>query len=299
MKIFFVAAFAVALVVHSNAQDGPSIYFSKDGGIHWTASDKGLPRDASVNHHVVHDSVIFVGTAANGMYRFENDRWQAVPNISATASIMAMTVLEGKIFVSIRGTGILTSSDGNRWKSFNENLPSEPIRVLHAHNGKLIAGGDNGIYVSINGKPWTTALTGRQVNTFASHDGNIYAGSHRGILSSSDDGETWDFTWKREAIFDFAIQKQGLAAMSAVGDVLILLANGQWLEVTPFLKFRYTVRLTPTSPSILREHIITSALIRNTIFHPLLSLPKNTKSTFMVETPKGLMLAIRKLGDGC
>jgi hypothetical protein len=298
MKTFITFACIALLVNQASAQGNPSLYLSNDGGIHWNAFAKGLPNDVNVSHYVVKDSTIFIGTSGHGLYRFVKDRWQAVSTIAPTAFITAMAVFDERIFISVRGEGVLVSSDGKRWMAFNENLPTKGIRALYSTREKLFAGGDNGIYCSTKGGPWTILSSGKQINALTVFRKNIYAATNQGILCSVDDGQSWTFTWKRDAIFDFAEQKQGLAAMSSNREVLILLENEEWLEVTPFLKFRYTVRLTPGSPVILRR-AFHSELIRKTIFHSLISLPDDPSSMFLFDTPKGLLLAVRKPGDGC
>jgi len=285
----------------STAQDvkNATIIFSKDGGIHWTVGDGGLPKDAIVTCYIAAGKTIFVGTESHGLFRYEGSSWSNLKGIASGRRVSAIIGVNEKLYVSTDAQGVLVSQyQGDTWNKYGASLPSDRVRRFFYVKDKLIAGGDHGIYSSRNNSPWHTITTGMQVNKFLLFGNKLYAATSSGIYCSDDEGETWNATWTRRPVFDLSIQKNKIVALLDRSDVAVLQDNDQWMEVTPFLKYLYTVHLTPRSQPVLR-HDFQSEMIRNAQFHPLITFRDTAAPTYMLDTPEGLMLIVWWQVVGC
>lgn len=298
-KTIIIALLLITCCVHAQDVKNASVIFSKDGGINWTDGDEGLPKDVIVTSYIAIAKTIFIGTEINGLFRFQQGTWSPIKSVAGAGRINAIIGADDKLYISSDARGVLVSNDaGDTWKNFNDNLPSDKIRRFFSVNGKLIAGGNDGIYSSTGGSPWVKNASNVQVHKFIRYCDKLYAATSTGIYCSADNGETWQVSWRHRPVLDFSIQKNKLVALLDDSNVATLLDNNTWQEVTPFLKYLYTVHLTPLSRPVLR-HDFQSPMIRNAQFHPLIMFRDTSAPTYMLDTPEGLMLIVWLQMVGC
>ncbi|RAV99720.1 WD40/YVTN/BNR-like repeat-containing protein [Pseudochryseolinea flava] len=299
MKAIIVALLILPAVLCAQDPKNANVIFSRDGGINWSDGDDGLPSDVIVSCYAAVAKSIFIGTEKDGLYRYEKNTWRRIMSGSDAGKISAIFGDEHKILVSTAQQGIRVSADdGATWTHYKNDLHGDRIRRFIQVNDNLIIGGDNGIYLSTQGRPWEHIIAGVQVNKFMIYRDKIYAATAKGILCSDDNGKHWNTSWQRRTVLDFSIQKNKLVGLLGNSDVVTLLDNDSWLEVTPFLKYLYTVRLTPLSAPVLR-HDFQSPMIRNAQFHPLIMFRESKAPTYMLDTPEGLMLIVWINVVGC
>ncbi|HUF09098.1 MAG TPA: T9SS type A sorting domain-containing protein [Rhodothermales bacterium] len=148
------------------------------------------------------EGTVIAGTAGKGLfYRSASDHiWsRSVADTFDGITIHSIVNFGEQLVASTAGRGVYRSVDGGEnWAGLNTGLGSLIVRaLLVASDGRLYAGGSNGLYRLSGPANWTAlsgGIEGHDIRAIAENsEGVIYAGSFgRGIMRSMDTGLSWD-----------------------------------------------------------------------------------------------------------
>ena len=164
------------------------LFRSADRGESWYSINSNLPDSIiaiSVGFHG--DSTIFIGTLEQGVYRSDNEGWEwAAAN---TGLPQAVTVND----INTQGDDIYLSTSKGLYKSTNEGLnwilvagvPEVKINCFNKVDKFFMVGTEDDVFLSDDqGGSWRSAghgLPAVNINTFALHDGKVYAATDHGV----------------------------------------------------------------------------------------------------------------------
>jgi len=177
---------------------GNGVDVSFNNGRSWFAANSGLT-NLEILSLAISGNNIFAGTVAGAFFSSNNGSyWTAINTGLANLNVEALLAYNGYIFAGLNVGGIFkTSNNGGIWTDANggTSLNTEPVNAFLVSGASLLAGTNNGIYMTPdNGNHWTfLGLPDTiDVKDFAINDGNIYAGtSGDGVYLSSDNGNSW------------------------------------------------------------------------------------------------------------
>ena len=208
------------------------------------------PYGASVCSFAGHDSLIFAGTIAGGVYRSTDNgiSWTGSNGTMASTYSLSLAAIGGNILTgSGTGDGIGLSTDGGTtWRTVNNGLPSSPygfqtgvIRTLITSGSRVFAGINNPnavVYCSTDsGNSWNFASSGivsGSISAFAinpegGYDSTIAAGTNDGVFLSTNYGSTWvSLGLKNEPIRCLAFYGKDIIAASFYDGVFFTSDNG-------------------------------------------------------------------------
>jgi len=186
------------------------VYKSTDYGKNWQPINHGF-KNASVYNLVMssHDpNVLLAGTYAGGIYKTKDGgkNWFEI-NTGLTRSTiwdLSRDSEDPQVFYALTSIGLFITKDaGERWSQLPGGIPGSPPdqqMTLFAVNsqppGLFLQNG--GELFRWNARGWSppvlTDITFIRSKPFAydSPKGVFYAGTHRGLLKSTDGGKTWD-----------------------------------------------------------------------------------------------------------
>ena len=191
---------------------------SKDRGISWHSSDKGIMK-LGVTALCKSGNRYFAGTSTNGIYVSEDNcnTWQEANNGLVDQNIIAsnnkarriksLAVKNDTVFVGTGGSGVFYSANGGvSWNAVNSGLYTTQgryvygldIRSLVVSGNQIFAGAyprvggyAEGLYVTNNnGNTWTRIFN-HAVKAMVTSGNNIYLASPDGVFISRDQGLNW------------------------------------------------------------------------------------------------------------
>jgi hypothetical protein len=170
----------------------------------WT----GGPPGGGMYCITVKDSIIFVGSMGNGVYKSTDDgiTWTAASTGLYYVSghyvgVYALAVKGNNIFAGTYNFGVYVSSDnGANWSAVNNGITDLMITSFTVHDSMIYTGTRNGggVFRSAdNGANWTAVnngITNTYIRSLAASDSNIYAGTSwwdGRAYRSNDNGANW------------------------------------------------------------------------------------------------------------
>jgi hypothetical protein len=114
------------------------------------------------------------------------------------ADVRSFAVQGTNIYAGTTRGGVFRSSDnGTSWKQVSYGMESQSIYAITSNGIALYAGGNAGVYLSIDsGERWTLinnglTLIGNGVHALATIGSSIFAGTNLGVFVSVDNGTNW------------------------------------------------------------------------------------------------------------
>lgn len=226
MKFFIVRFLVVCLSLlqtacsqslPSSSPAARSLYFSDDTGISWQPWKSDLPDSLHVSYIDAFGERMVIATESQAMYISDasGDNWQQIGTDLPNPKINALSVRDFIIYASVYREGIYRSVDaGETWESLNEGLPNKRLMAVLKIDDRLIAGGDDGIVIQMDGKDeWLQAFRGEQVVSLQMDGDNLIAGCTGGVLLSHDLGENWELIQREGAVHNTAIFDSTILSM--------------------------------------------------------------------------------------
>ena len=169
------------------------VYRSTDDGISWVQPNSGLIGTWGLQAYP--GGQIFAGTLGAGAFRSTDNgnSWSRIINIGLGRAF-AVTAPNHILYGTDTHGLFASTDDGTTWTLVG--LPRARVNAMLAHQSGWLFANDayqsNGLSRSSNsGDSWTKYLNS-EVSCFATNPaGQIYAGTGQGILSSTDNGDTW------------------------------------------------------------------------------------------------------------
>lgn len=180
-------------------------YTSNDQGANWNPIEYPFENAMYVLHALGNDRLLFqtdlqsnfsLTDEPSGLYLSENAglTWTSITNEIDATFCMSLATAGNDLFCSTSGNGVYKSSNnGLSWSL--TGLTNWQVRVIRNLDGKIFAGGSNGIHCSSDGgATWVFAaqgLTNLSVNDFVHIDDNLFAATADGVFMSTDEGALW------------------------------------------------------------------------------------------------------------
>ncbi|HRE58212.1 MAG TPA: T9SS type A sorting domain-containing protein [Candidatus Kapabacteria bacterium] len=205
------------------------VYRSMDSGATWTKTQQeGLPKNLTITTVKAVDNQLFLG-AIEGAYRSQDGgaTWSQLTTIG-DKEVWSFLSDNGKIYAGTGGQGLYLSTDnGNTWNF--AGMDGMTIFSLYMHDARIIAGTNDGIFMSENGGNWIlSGLTGLSIAAIHYHNSKYLAGTSTGIYYSDDGGKTWGNTeLEGYSITSFAISNSVL--FTSTNNGIFKNDNGKWL----------------------------------------------------------------------
>lgn len=156
------------LEFHDFAQSGNKVFaateygvfISTDKGITWTQNNVGLPADKSVLHIVISDTIAYIGTRGDGLYKSSINQisWKSAnKGIDALLNVTAIALRDSLVYAGTKDIGMYISTDyGNTWKDYNNGFGSYgSVTDLILDGAKIFASSNlHGLSVDSAGTGW-------------------------------------------------------------------------------------------------------------------------------------------------
>ncbi|MFN8008572.1 MAG: IPT/TIG domain-containing protein [Terriglobia bacterium] len=188
------------------------LFKSSDGGVSWSASGIGLPRNLNVNALAINPqtpATLYAGTNG-GEFKSSNsgDSWTEM-SVGLTNSYVCALAIDSQmpaiVYAGTFSSGVFNSSDGGgSWTAINSGLTNSYVYALAIDPQKttnLYSGTIGGVFKSTDGGGrWSPAGVGLpstlRVNALVidpQTPTTLYAGSYDGVgvFKSSDGGGSW------------------------------------------------------------------------------------------------------------
>ena len=139
---------------------GQGLFRSTNNGVSWNDAAPDLPFDAQVFSLLADGSNVFAGTAG-GVFRSTNGgtNWSPMINgfAGTTVSVHALASNGANIFAGLYGGGMYRSTNnGTSWKLADSGLTNPNVVCLICIGPNLLAGIDDGLFLSTNNAAsWT------------------------------------------------------------------------------------------------------------------------------------------------
>ncbi len=196
------------LLAIDNQDATGGVFRSNNNGNNWDTL--GLTFNAEITIALNSSGNIFVGTAAQGVYRSTDNGLNFIQineglNDSSLSPVSFSINDTGHIFVgTVSGGGVFRSTDnGDNWVQINQGITNYKILSLRTNSsGTVFAGTEGGgIFRSINnGENWVQinqglfGQNGQGYYVFSlaiNSSGDIFAGTGDGVFRSTDNGNNW------------------------------------------------------------------------------------------------------------
>ena len=294
--------------IRSNFQkNNGRVFLSRDQGDTWQRVDSGFPENESINAWATSGTRIIAATDEHGVYISEDGlkSWHPMNNgLPENLRILALISHQNLLVAGSYLQGVYVSSnEGDSWEPMNRGLKGMSIRSLYSAGNRLMAGTDEGIYISQDDGSWSKQMNGVQVNAFAFVNNTLYAATNLGALQSHDLGRTWSWAWQDTgAVFDFAVNGSKLVSFTSNKRVYETTSAGTyWVNLgknhfTPPSTFRITT--SSGEQLIYPWKNVFKSLRNNTPFRSD-GLPAETSFMKILATPYGILVGVGFNGNGC
>ncbi len=176
---------------------GAGVFRSADHGSTWQAINTGITND-NVISLITNGSYVFAGTDA-GLFRSADNgnTWTQLTNLSTTARIYAVNLVNGYLFASGNFTGYVfrSTDNGETWQQANLGLPAGAVVYSFTVKGSVLYAAlySSGVYKSLdNGETWeNSGLGGASITQVIVKGTDLFASGLLGIYRSTDDGANW------------------------------------------------------------------------------------------------------------
>ncbi|MCX6320022.1 MAG: Tc toxin subunit A [Bacteroidetes bacterium] len=223
------------LFAGTQIQDGGNskgLWTSPDGGNTWKPVKVNgcTGADSSVILYIENfGNTIYVGTGSNGLWTSvdQGNTWNQVTSISTTANVNSIQNICNAIYVQTDTTVLWTSADnGNTWNQVSSIPTAACVNCIQYIGNALYVGIEyGGVYTCFNGGVTFNKLYGLNVNAIQNFNTTIYACTSRGILTSADEGNTW------QSIDNSTLANSNVNFIQFVNDNLYAgTDNGLWIS---------------------------------------------------------------------
>lgn len=170
------------------------------GHADWRNTDELSGRDAEeVNALASMGNLLFAGTYAEGVFRFDNGRtWTRAGADLGNPTVFALASAGNHLFAGTYDGAYRSSDSGATWARIDTGRMIINFRSMAMIGGILFAGSGygGGIYRSLDqGDSWLESGTGLGyfpiVYSLGSFGGDYFAGTNGGGFRSTDTGKTW------------------------------------------------------------------------------------------------------------
>ncbi len=192
----------------------------------WASLNAGLPEGGALCVLAAADGSLYAGTS-DGIFRcVDGQRWRrSGADLVGHEIVTLATDGRQQIFAGTAGNGVLRSADGEAWEVLlgeairepmvalarrpvprSGRLPLSPVRAVLPAGDRVFAGTDHGVFVFVDsadtwqatsrGLPGWAPGTGRagvvvQTLVRGEDQGELFAGTDKGVFRSVDLGRTW------------------------------------------------------------------------------------------------------------
>lgn len=180
--------------------NGSGVYCSTDNGSSWMFIFIDNRFNITATALFVSDQKIIVGDNF-GYFFISNDNgltWNDNHNIASSNGIYSLLIFDDKIYAGTGGNGIfVTQNEGITWSRVDSGLTNPVVHSLNRIGSNIIAGTDNGIFISSDtAKTWRKGIgsSGIIVKTFDNNGVLAFASTDHGVYVSADRGNSWSKT---------------------------------------------------------------------------------------------------------
>ena len=172
---------------------------SSDAGNTWTRLDKGWPEFTSLEvlSANMNDSLVLAGSD-QGIFRYDftNQTWV---DLQLYQYCLDMDIdNKGNVFLGSAGGVYHSQDNGEHWQQINMGLSSAMIHNIRIVGNKVFAGSNYGLdAMNIDDTQWVKSDKGIQdvpVYSILPMSDTLLISSSLGVLSTSDDGQSWHTT---------------------------------------------------------------------------------------------------------
>lgn len=175
------------------------IYRSANKGEYWEEQCKGLPENITINAFTEIGKDLFIATT-KGIFisKDQGANWKAIGTGLGSNNVSCLKAAGQDLYAGSLTAGIYKSVDkGNTWFRASAGLQSKAITAFAVTEGRILAGGTNGLYISYdNGGYWSFNEVGiNQITSFAINGSTIIAGGQCNdgsvLAMSTNSGDSW------------------------------------------------------------------------------------------------------------
>jgi len=219
------------------------IHRSSDDGESWVKASQGLPATRSIYGLVVDaNGRLFTGVSLSGIYLStdQGNSWRPQGLSDFTIDALAIAA-NGNLLAGTVGRGVYRSPDhGDTWLESSTGLTCATIWEMATNSrGDIFATNSRLFRSTDHGQNWQLVYE-PEVRTVAIRDDDtIFLGVFRGILRSSDNGESWNmirFLTLDRSVANIAFNARGHVYISTYGnEIYVSKDDGEtWSLVTSF-----------------------------------------------------------------
>lgn len=203
----------------------------KESGIYLFDFKKGMWVNIPTDKDVVERNIgaltfykdrIFVGTQFGGVFYSADygKNWTKLNSGLANLTVRKIVQVEGKLYVGTNAGLYSYSEQDKRWKLEYGNSTLQ-VNGITGFDGSLYIGTNQGVFTNQEeGKGWKVILRDRSVHNISSDDSAIYAMVYNELLSSVDNGKSWQNIQKGlpKSLYTFNVIRNGSSILAAQWD---------------------------------------------------------------------------------
>ncbi|WP_277485680.1 hypothetical protein [Catalinimonas alkaloidigena] len=190
---------------------------------------------------------IYVGTQLDGVFYLakQGKSWTNIKTGLDNLTIRKLVQLDGKLYAGTNA-GIYSFNEfQNTWELEYSN-PTLQVNGITAFAGSIYIGTNQGVFTSPKGqRNWINLLNNRSVHNISSDDETIYAMVYNELLSSTDEGQSWQNIQKGlpAQLYTFNVIKQGNSVFAGQWDGVYRKdnAHGAWKSYSEGLPEKFAL----------------------------------------------------------
>ncbi|MBP1648903.1 MAG: hypothetical protein H6Q30_2348 [Bacteroidetes bacterium] len=200
---------------------GSVVSLSTNGGLHWTASGRGIV--SSLNYGIAALGGKVISAVYDGIHATTNngDTWLRSDSGFVGNPAYSLWVRGGDVYMGSTSYGVFRSADsGVSWTPANGGLTgaAQTVWSMTDDGTALYAGTSGGVYRSTNnGDSWLPSkngLTDTLTVSLLATSGTLFAGTWRGLYRSTNQGADW-------AVLSPGIPAHYVSDLASIGTVVI------------------------------------------------------------------------------